>query len=115
MRREDKTRDTVSGTGNAQPPDWKTSQVPVARWTSNGTANGTVRVKDALPTNGYETMLAAPRGSIVFRAGAASGGTALWTSDGTAAGTKELVRLPAKRRRSWTSRPSRLLDPIELG
>jgi ELWxxDGT repeat protein len=58
-------------------------------WRSNGTAAGTVLVRDILPgTNGSEPAdLAVVNNTLYFSASDGSSGRELWKSDGTAAGT----------------------------
>jgi ELWxxDGT repeat protein len=61
-------------------------------WKSNGTAAGTVMVKDIRPgeqrsMHSYSGSLAAVGGTLFFGAADATNGSELWKSDGTAAGT----------------------------
>jgi ELWxxDGT repeat protein len=61
-------------------------------WKSDGTAGGTVRVKDINPGAGgafqFPISAADVNGTLFFAANSGHGGTELWKSDGTAAGTK---------------------------
>lgn len=58
-------------------------------WVTDGTAAGTVLVKDINPGTGNSspTKLTAMGGNIYFRATDGANGTELWKTDGTAAGT----------------------------
>ena len=64
-------------------------------WKSDGTANGTVMIKDiytgnninGLPNSSVPYSLTNVNGTLFFAAGDAINGTELWKSDGTAAGT----------------------------
>lgn len=57
-------------------------------WTSDGTAAGTMMVRDINPTAGSEPSGLTPAGGVVyFAADDGTAGSELWRSDGTAAGT----------------------------
>lgn len=62
-------------------------------WKTNGTAEGTVRVKDIHPTNGgLPEVITAFGNKVYFKARDDSGnGLELWYSDGTAEGTQKVV------------------------
>ena len=55
-------------------------------WRTDGTANGTVMVKDIDPANGNPAWLTDVNGILFFSAGNAAGNE-LWKSNGTAAST----------------------------
>src|SRR5262249_33559215 len=59
-------------------------------WKSDGTANGTVLIKDIVPGSGgnlYLALLGDINGRLFFNADDGVHGRELWTSDGTQAGT----------------------------
>ena len=57
-------------------------------WSTDGTAAGTVRVKDIHPTGSSSPAYLTAVGSVVlFSASEGTNGTELWKSDGTEAGT----------------------------
>ena len=57
-------------------------------WKSDGTAHGTVMVKDIRPggSSSYPDPMVPIGSELFFRAKDATGGGALWKSDGTATG-----------------------------
>lgn len=64
-------------------------------WRSDGTANGTYRVADAIAgSGGISPEAFKVIGSRLFFNGTDSAGIELWTSDGTAAGTRRLTDFP---------------------
>lgn len=78
-------------------------------WRSDGTAAGTVLVKDIRPglfSSGIDNMTNV-NGTLFFTANDGSGGTELWRSDGTAAGT---VRMANIKPGSGSSAPSDLTN-----
>ena len=76
-------------------------------WTSDGTAAGTVLVKDIRPgtLGGFPSNLTCIGKGVYFSAIGPTNGAELWFSDGTAAGTKEVCDL---RKGSLSSFPSNL-------
>jgi ELWxxDGT repeat protein len=56
-------------------------------WKTDGTAAGTVRVKDLPPSREYPDQLIVAGKALYFAAFSAATGTELWKSDGTSAGT----------------------------
>ncbi len=58
-------------------------------WISDGTATGTVMVKDIFPglQSSFPNSLTVMNGLVYFRANNGAHGVELWRSDGTAAGT----------------------------
>ncbi len=69
-------------------------------WKSDGTAAGTVMVKDIRPgpTGSNPGLLTLVRGVLFFRANDGEHGSALWESDGTKAGTALVKDInPARR------------------
>ncbi|MCA1683788.1 MAG: tandem-95 repeat protein, partial [Actinobacteria bacterium] len=76
-------------------------------WKSDGTALGTVQVKDINPGTGssYPANFAAVASTVYFSADDGTTGTELWTSDGTDAGT---VRVADINPGSFSSSPSAL-------
>jgi ELWxxDGT repeat protein len=57
-------------------------------WASDGTAAGTVMVKDITPGgSSFPVFLTNVNGKLFFETTSISSGTQIWTSDGTAAGT----------------------------
>ena len=69
----------------------------VELWKSDGTAGGTVRVKDIRvgANSSAPTMLTAVGDTLYFVATDAASGTELWKSDGTTAGTVQVADLTA--------------------
>ena len=74
-------------------------------WKSDGTAAGTVLVKDINPGSGssYPSNLTNVNGTLFFTADDGTNGRELWKSDGTAAGTVLVANLVASSLRSRTS------------
>ncbi|MFO1020102.1 MAG: ELWxxDGT repeat protein [Planctomycetales bacterium] len=77
-------------------------------WTSDGTDSGTVMVKDIYPgTFGgvdntfFSTGLRKFNGKLYFGGDDGTNGEELWTSDGTAAGTKMVINLTGDLHPSW--------------
>ena len=84
-----------------QPQDWFPGFGPVLDidlWKTDGTAAGTVRVKDLPPSRDYPDQLTQAGAALYFAAFDEAVGKELWTSDGTAAGTTLLADImPGKR------------------
>ena len=64
-------------------------------WKSDGTAAGTVLVKDVSPgvSSSHPRSLTAVGNTLYFRADDGSSGVELWKSDGTSAGTVQVMDL----------------------
>ena len=78
-------------------------------WKSNGTAAGTVLVKDILPANGNSSpsKLTNVNGTLYFTAENGTHGRELWKSNGTSAGTVMVADLSAG---SGSSAPDSLIN-----
>lgn len=101
---------TVYFAANGSP----TGQTGIELWKSDGTANGTVRVKDIEPgPGGSEPAVLRAAGDgrhVFFSALTGAEGRELWTSDGTDAGTYRVADLYA---RSQSSNPYPLLGAAD--
>jgi ELWxxDGT repeat protein len=86
-------------------------------WRSDGTAGGTMLLRDLNPGiySGVSNILSSKDGSVYFEATEAIG-RALWTSDGTHAGTRDIVRFDAAVTEGGLLRPGiDLLMPLDGG